>query len=62
MKLRVKGHRKLGWTKVARKGLASLMGLQLGRHETQGAGRVLQAGDGCEERPDVARLKPMSST
>lgn len=30
MMLKVKCHRKLGWTEVAREGLANLMGFQLG--------------------------------
>lgn len=42
--LKVKGHRKLEWTVVARKRLTSLLGLQLGLEDLGGWGYKGQGG------------------
>lgn len=44
MVLKVKGHRKLEWTVVARKDLASLLGLPLGLEDLGGWGYKRQGG------------------
>ena len=61
--VKVKGHRKLGWTEVAREGLASLMGLQLGLENWgvlghKGQGGYLKQGMGVRRNQILQAWSP----